>query len=353
MKIIYTMSQLLKVFILLGIVVSINSCQDEIREDLPDVSHIDVDATIIRFDSDLASLDTNNLAIGLDSLSAKYPKLYYLYFDRVINLADKNPKIFESNVKSYISNANTKRVLDTVAVEFPDMNALQEEFSMTFKYLKYYFPDYNFPNLYAVVSDFGYQKFVFPDVDNTDGLAIGLDMFLGETFPYKDLDPQNPSFSDYLTRSFNKDHIVKKTVELHLDDLLGSPSGVRFLDLALFNGKKLYVLDKVLPFKSDTVIHEYTGSQMEWLQNNELQIWSYFVDENLLYETNQKIINKYLNPSPNSPGMPASAPGRTGNYIGWKIVQAYMNKFPETTIQDLLSDSDSQAFLEKARYRPK
>ena len=64
-------------------------------------------------------------------------------------------------------------------------------------------------------------------------------------------------------------------------------------------------------------------------------------------------INKYLNPAPSSPGMPPESPGMTANYIGWQIVKSYMNKFPETTIPDLIGNQNSQDFLEMARYRPK
>lgn len=55
---------------------------------------------------------------------------------------------------------------------------------------------------------FAYQGFIFDD-NGADGLAIGLDMFLGGKFPYSILGTKK-MFSNYMTRTYNKDHLYKK-----------------------------------------------------------------------------------------------------------------------------------------------
>lgn len=72
-------------------------------------------------------------------------------------------------------------------------------------------------------------------------------MFLGRNYPYKNIDPTNPNFSGYLTRTFDKDYLTKKTIDLIVEDITGSPGGVRLLDYMVHNGKKLYLLKKFLP----------------------------------------------------------------------------------------------------------
>ncbi len=330
----------------------IYGCQEDERESIPDVSHIQMELNVQRFDQSVFQLDTNSMAESFDALDQKYPHLTSLYFDRVLALPSKTQEERLSNAKAYITNVNSRNLYDTVQLVYPKLDKIEDDLVKAFKYFKHYFPSFNAPHLYAIISDFGYQRFIFPDGEQ-DGVGIGLDMFLGENFPYKELDPQNPSFSDYLTRAFNQDHVAKKVIELILDDQMPQSPGIRLLDQMITNGKKLYLMDKILPFKNDTVVMEYSLKQLEWCKENELQMWSFFVDENLLYETNGQKINKYLNPAPTSPNMPAMAPGRTANYLGWQIVKAYMRKFPETTIMEMLQISDSQDFLEKSRYRPK
>lgn len=51
--------------------------------------------------------------------------------------------------------------------------------------------------------------------------------------------------------------------------------------------------------------------------------------------------------------MPKAAPGRTANFIGWQIVKAFMEKYPKTTLEELINMHDSQIFMEKSKYKPK
>jgi len=98
---------------------------------------------------------------------------------------------------------------------------------------------------------------------------------------------------------------------------------------------------------------EYTADQLQWCEENQSQIWSHFLREELFYETDYKKINKLINASPASPGMPAEAPGQTANFIGWKIVTAFMKRNPDSSIIDLLSLHDYQEILDKSKYKPK
>ena len=142
-----------------------------------------------------------------------------------------------------------------------------------------------------------------------------MDFFLGNSFDYTKIDPRNPAFSTYLNRSFNKDHLLKKTWDVWIEDRLGNPSNGRLLDYIIQRGKKLYTLTKLLPEIQDSVLFEFTPKQLEWCNKNKVEIWSYFLAENLLYSTELLKFNKLVNPSPNSPGMPPEAPGQTGSYI--------------------------------------
>lgn len=330
----------------------LNGCISDQQEEAPDVSHIACNIEIERFDRDFFQIDTVNIQSSVETLEKKYPELFSLFFKNIIPLYSEDSIEFANNLIEYRNSPSTSKLYDTVFIEYPQLDDLETQFENAFKYYKYYFPTFITPNVYAVISDFGYQTFLFEDGE-VDGIGIGLDMFLGATFPYKAIDPQNPSFSDYLTRSFNKDHILSKGIKMLLEDQVGPPSGVRLIDQMIHNGKKLYLLDKILPFEHDTIITEYSAEQLDWVRANQIQIWSYFTDENLLYETNMARITKYLRPAPSSPGMPPESPGMTANYIGWEIVKAFMKKYPETTIEELIQYEDSQQFLEQARYRPK
>jgi hypothetical protein len=51
--------------------------------------------------------------------------------------------------------------------------------------------------------------------------------------------------------------------------------------------------------------------------------------------------------------MPTEAPGRTGDWLGWQIIKAYVAQNPNTSMQDVLRLNNSQDILKRARYKPK
>ncbi|HMV22782.1 MAG TPA: hypothetical protein PKA71_00510, partial [Saprospiraceae bacterium] len=75
--------------------------------------------------------------------------------------------------------------------------------------------------------------------------------------------------------------------------------------------------------------------------------------ENLLYNEDYQKIRKYIEYSPNAPGMPAEAPGKTANWIGERIIAAYMKNNPGMTMDGLLRQNDAQKILEMSKYKPR
>ena len=340
--------------IILVLVFCFHSCTDAPEsKNAPDVSHIELDdVSFVRYDKLVEAMDTNDIRASYQTLLAEYPEITDLYFNKLLNFQSESKDSFYTYIKEFITAEPITSLQKTVDLVYPNTKSIETDFNKAQKYLKNYFPNYDMPNIYAYITEFGYQTILFEDGDK-DGIGIGLDMFLGSDFDYKKVDPRNPVFSDYLTNSYNKNYIVRNAIEFIISDLMGQDGGKRMLDQMLYNGKRLYITEQILPWVSDSIIMEYTSDDMNWVENSELQIWDYFLENNLIYETNHLKINKFINPSPNSPGMPADAPGRTATYIGWQIVKSYMQRHPEKSLQELISLEESQKLLELSRYKPK
>jgi len=332
----------------------LQSCsQDEGPIHYPDVSGVITDSIeFYRYDRIVASMNSEMVQKDYMKNLTSIPNFTDLYFKRLLAIPAENQDSFYNRIGQFLQAEEIRRLQDTIDDIYPDLTSVEEDFREAFKYLKYYFPGYSIPNVYFMQTEFAYQTILFSDLYK-DGIGIGLDLFLGDDFDYKHLDPQNPAFSDYLTRSYNRDHIVRKSLAMILDDLMGNSNGRRFIDLAIQEGKKLYCLRRMLPMCHDTLVLEFSMDQLEWLRTNELEIWSYFLEEDMIYETNHLKIDKFVNPSPHSPGMPPEAPGRTGSYIGLQIVEKFMSENPEMDIPALLEESDSQKIMEMAKYKPR
>lgn len=345
-----TLTFCIYIFFFLGF----SSCgEDDAKIPPPDVSHIKLDDfKWVRFDKELTKMNPDNIKSDYVKLLSKYPKMTDLYFKRLLELPFNNQDTFFHKISQVLKSPEVKAVQDTIDYFYKTTNDIESQIKKSCQYLKYYFPEFTIPNFYTIQTEFGYQKVIFADVEK-DGIGIGLDLFLGEDFGYKYLDPTNASFSDYLTRSYNKDHIAKKAMELIVIDMIGDPPGKRFVDFAITNGKKQYILEKIFPNVSDTILMEFTKAQMDWVKSNELEMWSFFLDHDLLYATDHLKFNKYISQSPNSPGMPVGAPGNTGSYIGLQIVKSFMKRNPDKTMEDLIKNIDTQELLKLSKYKPK
>lgn len=339
---------------LLTLIVVLYACgSEQTKSPPPDVSAVEIDYTLHRFDTSLAALsDSEDVKTDVANMYGQYGFFAELFFERVLPIRGADDDAFVENLQGFLTDSRIERLVDTTAIVFADMEPVVEALDDAFTYYKYYVPSADIPDVYTFISEYSNQVFIFPDGEK-DGIGIGLDMFLGRDFPYTIMASTNPAFSSYLSRTFDKEHLPRKVMDVILSDRLSTAPGNRLLDHMIHNGKKLYMLEKVLPTTPDSIVMEYTGDQTEWAKINELEMWSFFLDEDLLYETNMMKINKYINQSPNSPGMPAEAPGRTANYMGWQIVRAYMERFPNTSFDELIAIADAQQLMDNSRYRPK
>jgi len=59
----------------------------------------------------------------------------------------------------------------------------------------------------------------------------------------------------------------------------------------------------------------------------------------------------FISYAPFAKGMPKEAPGRVADFIGYRIVNSYMEN-NEVDIKELIFLTDSRDFLQKSRYKP-
>jgi len=112
-------------------------------------------------------------------------------------------------------------------------------------------------------------------------------------------------------------------------------------------------LDHFLPYEPDSIRLGFTEAQTEWCRGNEFPMWAFFLEEELFYSDEYQKFKTLVADSPFAAGMPPEAPGKAGNWLGWQIINAYMQRYPETTLQDLVNLRDSQEIFSKSRYKPR
>jgi uncharacterized protein YjaZ len=122
----------------------------------------------------------------------------------------------------------------------------------------------------------------------------------------------------------------------------------------IFAGKELYLKDVLIPESLDEDKIGYTPVQLQWCQENEVYMWEYFIQKQLLYDDDGKLIARFINPAPFSKfylEIDNESPGRVGAWLGWQIVRSYMDN-NQVSVPELMQKRAKEIF-EKSKYKPK
>ena len=215
-----------------------------------------------------------------------------------------------------------------------------------FQHLKYYFPNFKTPRLITSTSDVDYRNKVIV----TDTIAIlELDTYLGpDHFFYQGL-------QTYITANMKPEQIVVDLADAYAKKMILNSKRSNLLDEMIYSGKLLYLKDMIIPFKTDAQKIGYTQQQLDWVTVNQEQIWQYFIEKELLYSTDSKLPNRFINPAPFSKFYLAEidneSPGKVGQFVGWQIVKAYMDN-NDVTLTELLN-TPAQTVFNKSKYKPR
>ena len=99
----------------------------------------------------------------------------------------------------------------------------------------------------------------------------------------------------------------------------------------------------------------YTTEQKEWMMKNEGNVWRRIIEQGYLYSTDGSMASRLCRPAPASPAIHPDAPGAACRFIGYRIVDAYMQSHPDFEVAKLLSPEfyNSTSSLVDAGYSPR
>jgi hypothetical protein len=132
-----------------------------------------------------------------------------------------------------------------------------------------------------------------------------------------------------------------------------APVDRSFVAQMVYHGKALYLKDRLMPLAADSIKIGYTDQQLTWARENESQIWRYFVEQELLYNTDKGLEARFLEPAPFSKFglmLDNESPGRIGRFMGWQIVRSFMEN-NEISLRELLQTPGEELFT-RSKYKP-
>lgn len=343
----FNIAQIYFFFFILGM----SSCHQTATITRPDVSDIDIQIKVARFDQEFSALDTSAILKKNNYWQQQYGVFYTDFMTEMLEVGHPKDSLqLASILKKVLVKKDFIDLSQAVARRFPDLEKQERQLSQAFKYIKYYYPEYVLPRFISFVGGFSFQT-----ISGEDYLGIGLDMFLGADSEFYPALVQ--SIPRYISRRFTPENIAPRVVETVLrQELFPQHNGdVNMLQHMIYNGKVLYAMDVILEDVADSLKIGYTAQQMAWIERYQEDVWAWFIQENLLYSTDYMGIQKYFSEAPFTRelgGNNESAP-KLGSYIGWMIVRKFMERNPELDLKQLLATEDAQDILEGSKFRGK
>jgi gliding motility-associated lipoprotein GldB len=312
------------IFILLILIVGCvqtNSLEKEI-EGIP------IDMEIIRFDTIFGQASE----MDLEDLKKSYPYLFPKQY---------HDSIWIKKMKDTIQ----QQLNEEVFKAFPSNVELEDNLLPLFQHIEYYFSSFDTPLVITLTSDVDYRNKV---VLSEDLLMISLDTYLGSEHRFY------IGIAKYISQNMEKSQIVQDIASKYADQYILKNLDRTFLTSMVYYGKQLYLKDLWLPNSSDNQKLGYTEDEFNWILENESEIWRYFIENEVLYSTDPKLLNRFIYPAPFSKfylEIDNDSPGSIGKYIGWQIVRSFMDRNPVSIKQLMIMESDE--IFKKSRYKPK
>ena len=336
-----------QIYLIFSIALIFASCG---RNKKVDVSNIPIEVKVERFDQDFDAMRTKPMSTQAILLQQKYGTFYQDFISRILQAGTTADTAYFKTLREVFNGKAYIDLKHDVDAAYPNMDAQNASLTQAFKYIKYYYPQKKLPKVYAYFSGFQAQTSI------GDGyFAVGLDLFLGADSRF--YPALTNAFPHYLSRHFTPENITPRVVEgIAREDMFPEDDNNKsMLEKMVYNGKIMYFMDQILPDVGDTTKIGYSTQQLKWCADFKGKIWAYFLEENLLYETDYPKIQKYFTEAPFTPGLGEkneSAP-KLAVWTGWQIVREYMDKHPEVTLPQLMAEKDAQKILNQSKYRPK
>ncbi len=327
---------------LVGIVAFISwSCEDnEYKECVfqPSVENT-VDLDIERLEAKLLNMESKD---SLRQFLKDNPIITNIFLKRENY---PNDSIMMEVLLQKFTNPHIDTLLFEIDRVFGDLSVLKNELNTAFNHLKYYYPDANLPKIQTVATGLDYDLFVSDSL-----IVIGLDYYLGQDAKYRPV-----GMYQYILKRYAPEYIVPSIMLLNGIAPKYNHTNVQdktiLADMIAY-GKSFYFTKHMMPCVPDSVIIWYTKEEIEGSRKNVDVIWTHFVENELLYETNHMVKKKYIDDRPKTFEIGEKAPGRIGTWLGWQIVNKYIEENPAVTLPEMMQMEDPQRLFKASKFKP-
>ena len=285
----------------------------------------DFDIQIDRFEKKFFEISEDSIS----NLIIEYPFLFSNEFD-VSNWIE----IKRDSTRNYIYNK-------TVNI-FEDTSLLEKDFKKIFSRTKGYFPNFDIPKIITLNNGVDYK---YNLIDSDSIILLSLDCYLDDELLYGNI-------PKHISDQMNPDFISNDINELISSRFIEFPTDRKFISKIIYHGKLLFLMNKL----SDNNVSKLLGYdkiKSSWINENEKEVWKYFIENDLLFSTKSSLDYRFLANAPFSKfglSIDYQSPPMVGRWLGFQIVESFSKKSTKNLIEILAYDN-YELYLE-SNYKP-
>lgn len=315
--------------------------------------HRTIDPAPLEHKLDIGRLDQQLFNAKLESLPdlnaqlyREHGTFYRIYIEDILQGAALNDPRLPRVLADFISDPDWSAAQQAVDSVLGDLEPQRVQFQDAFGRLKTLFPDSITPSVIAFNSGFNFG--IFP----TDSvLGVGVEWFIGSDNPVIGLLTPD-AFPQFMKDRMIPEMLVPSALKGWL--LVHYTKDIRGEDLLtnlVETGKVMAILDVLLPNTDPELKFAFSKEQLAWCEANEFEIWKNLVSDEKLFSKQADDIGRMMNDGPFTNGLPRESPGHIGEWIGYRMVTAYLKENPDASFAQLIAIEDPKVILRS--YKPK
>jgi hypothetical protein len=304
------------------------SCQFNTKPKEIQIEHIENELFMAKSEKDVLKL--------ID----KYPFLRLYFTDSTGSSMDT---AIAAQLYANVSNEALKGFKGELEMYFGPMTDIAQQLNEAFTAIEQSYPDFKRPRVATIVTGFfGRDLYVSDSL-----VVIGLDFYGGPKARFR----PNDLFNYQLIR-YDKPYIIPQillTVATKYNKK--DPQDLSLLADMIHDGKSYEFVKHIAPATADSLIIGYTQAQLDDVYASQQDVWGYFLDRKLLFQTRDSEKQKFIGERPITVEISQYCPGRIGSWVGWRIVSRYLQENPKVTLTELMRNTKSQQMLADSRYK--
>lgn len=329
---------MLRIIAIISFLFLLNACSSNPLD--IDADNQDVSIDFIQLDSLLFKSNAKKRLEIHHKMQQLVPDVYEYNLAYCLKFRGAQDSVFNTSIQQFYSDPYIRQLENRLSQRFSDVSLFKSGITNGFKHLKYHFPNGKIPS--AVV--FMNSLFTANAFCTETEIGVGLERYLPmNTNVIRQLPPDQ--FYKWIKEGFKEEFLVRDALcswimTHYVPEIKGN-----LIENSIYWGKILYLTKAALPTASDAQILRYSDKDFAWSQENESQLWNYLVKEKLLFKNDERMIRNLITEGPFSAGLPEEGPDRLGQFIGYRIVQKYM-EIEKISVSELVKKSYTEILVE-------